>query len=300
MKNRLFSIRKLFVILAMVYFMLLAGFTPLGKPMDAEASTVASRTIKAYKQYLGKHRKQIKNYAIVYIGGDRPALVTNLYNIDFNTYSPVYSIRKVYVGCALRYYRGGKVVTLYKNILAPGGSHALRYVKNYGILVQGDTLGTMTPERYYISNGKLKIRSSTISKYRRARNLTAKKNNFKSSSSSFPFAWFKVGSRNVLPKMRDVDGMDKPARFFDGVIEVSIGDIVRKGTRVRWKLNPGWHAEVQTLDQSTNYSISNGGSVRHWSGPRSWRAISIYAYKGRRGTSSYREIRYALVIETSY
>lgn len=111
-------------------------------------------------------------------------------------------------------------------------------------------------------------------------------------ASRYPFRYFKVGGRNITSRINRIVNDAPPARFFDGIMEVSAGSTLRKGSRICWKMNSGWHASIY---------YGNGRTVRNWSRLKSfdysdW-GLEIYAWKGSRSrrARNHREILFNML-----
>lgn len=279
---------------------LVAAMFAVSTPQQAQAAS-SKTMIKAYNQFLAEHKSTMKLYNIVYIGGG-PALVTKLWWYDFSTNRNYYTMHNTYAddvnggggrgygGCSVYYYVNGKVKYL-GEAFAVGG-YKLVYWKNFGLVAKGDTLGTATPWRYYIKNGKLYNRLTAKSRYDWNRLLKAKVNNKTATSvSKYPFSYFKLGGRNITSLFNSTIKETPPAYFFDGVMGIYVGKSLKYGVRISWKLNPGWHASVyygwETPIRNTSILsrrvYSDGVQVKIW--------------KGTHGKAGYREEYFSLMRE---
>lgn len=166
---------------------LFAVLFTLAVPHVKANAASSKKMVKAYRTYVAKHKKTIKNYNIVYIGGG-PALVANLWWMDYNTNRQTYTLHNKmsydqygvptgmgYTGCDVYYYKKGKVRRIGE--ASATGGYRLVYLKNYGLIAKGDTIGTSTPWRYYIKKGKLYNKYTSQSKYKWKNHLLLAKKN---------------------------------------------------------------------------------------------------------------------------
>ena len=122
----------------------------------------------------------------------------------------------------------------------------------------------------------------------------------------YPFKYFKVGGKNIV---KQINKDFHPAYFYDGVVDLWMEKKLRKGAKVTWKLNPGWHCLIWGDDDKplksgfrikrTSSEYENAYGIYIWKGNGGMRLVrngrGQYIWKGKRGSrKTYREIYYDL------
>lgn len=106
-------------------------------------------------------------------------------------------------------------------------------------------------------------------------------------AAKYPFKYFKVGGKNIV---RKINKDFCPAYFFDGVFAISNVKTLKKGAKVSWKMNSGWHAKVY---YNWYKKLKSGKRLSKFRASQD--CIGIYVWKGKKGKKrSYREQYYVV------
>lgn len=111
-------------------------------------------------------------------------------------------------------------------------------------------------------------------------------------AAKYPFKYFKIGGKNIVRKINDIFD---PAYFFDGIMEIEDIKTLKKGAKISWKLNKGWHAKVS---YNWNKKLKSGRRLSRFDTQND--GIGIYVWKGKkRNRRTYRE-EYYIVYYTNF
>lgn len=112
-------------------------------------------------------------------------------------------------------------------------------------------------------------------------------------AAKYPFKYFKVGGKNIVRKFNEDFA---PAYFFDGIFDISGIKTLKKGAKISWKLNSGWHAEVY---YNWNKKLRNGRRLTRFN--KNQDCIGVHVWKGKkRNKKTYREQNWVIYYTSFY